>query len=444
MNTIDKSVLAIAFYDQNLCARTGTCVGICPENAISLDENYYPVLDETLCTTCGKCGEVCPGGQVNFEKLSHQSHGVSDDGSFDGHFRQILVGHATNHLVREKGTGGGIITALAIMLLESGEVNGCVVTRMRADKPWLGEPFIATTRDEIMESTGSRYTVIPLNETLRTIRQNEGEYAIIGLPCHNHGLRHSMAQDEILASRIKVILGTFCGGTLEPIVVPELLKTKNIPLDSITDFEFRGGEWPGQMRAVFADKPPQAVHFSNYKDGAYNYLIGIYMPRRCQVCYDGSNLFADLAVGDAWTRDENGRYKHNSQSRVLVRNALGQTVVQQAIEQGVVTLNDVSQDPCYKTHRMSTQRKGLNAPLRYARWQKKNIPVPQYDRSIPQASSKEKRGELLISMFLWTGRIDWLRYGITKILTSKAMIPLIKLRLWRKKRKYQKRASCRS
>ncbi len=442
MRSIDKSILAVAFSDRDLCARTGTCIGICPENAISLDENYYPVLDETACTACGKCGEVCPGGQVNFEQLSQQSLGVSDDGSFDGHCKQVLVGHALDPSILEKATGGGIITALAIMLLESGEVDGCVVTRMRADKPWLGEAFVATTREEILKSAGSRYTVIPLNETLRTIRQNEGKYAIVGLPCHNHGLRNAMAQDKALADRIKVIIGTFCGGTLEPIVVPELLKTKNIPLDSISNFEFRGGEWPGQMRAIFDDKPPQAVHYSNYKDGAYNYLIGIYLPKRCQVCYDGSNLFADIAVGDAWTRDESGKYKYNSQSRVFVRSDLGQTIIQQAITQNVLKLNDVSQDPSYKTHKMRTQRKGLNAPLRHARWMKKGIPVPQYDRPVPQASNKEKLTERLISMFLWTGQIGWLRYAITKTLTSKAMIPLIKLRLWRKKRKYQKRATC--
>ncbi len=438
---IDKSVLPVAFFERDLCARTATCLGVCPENAITLDENYYPVLDEKRCTACGKCREVCPGGQVDFEKLSQQSFGISDDFTFDGHCEEILVGHALDPLILEKATGGGIITALAIMLLESGEVDGCVVTRMRADKPWMGEPFIATSREEILTSAGSRYTVIPLNKTLHTIRQQKGKYAIVGLPCHNHGLRNAMAQDEVLAARIKVIIGTFCGGTLEPIVVPELLRTKNIPLDSITNFEFRGGAWPGQMRAVFKDKPPQAVHYSNYKDGAYNYLIGIYLPRRCQVCYDGSNLFADIAVGDAWTRDESGKYKYNSQSRVFVRSDTGKKIIKKAVERAVLKLNDVTQDPSYKTHRMRTQRKGLNAPLRHARWQKKGIPVPQYDRPLPHASNREKLSEILISMFLWTGQVPWLRYAITKTLTSRAMIPLIKLRLWRKKRKYLKRAT---
>lgn len=441
MISTDRSVLAVAFRNRDLCARTGTCVGVCPESAISLDNNYYPVLDESACTECGKCGAVCPGGHVNFEELSQQSFDVGDDGSFDGYFKQILVGYAVDKLVHKKGTGGGVITALAIMLLETGAVDCFVLTRMRADKPWMGEAFVAISRDDIMQSQGSRYTVIPLNETLRIIRENEGKYGVVGLPCHIHGIRAAMDRDTVLARRIKILLGTFCGGTLEPFVVPELLRTKNIPLESISGFEFRGGEWPGQMRALFDDNPPQSVHYSNYKDGAYNYLIGIYLPRRCQICYDGSNLFADIAVGDAWTRDENGEYKYNSQSRLLVRSELGQEILRRAIEQGYLMLNDVSLDPSYKTHKMSTQRKGLNAPLRYARWREKGIPVPQYDRPVPQATRKEKLAERLVSLFLWTGQVDWLRYAITKTLTSRSMIPLIKLRLWRKKRKYQKRST---
>ncbi len=435
-----KAKLSIGFTDQSLCARSGTCVGVCPEKAISLDENYYPVLDLDACTACGKCGEVCPGGKVNFNKLSQQTFSKDDDGSFDGYTANIYIGHANDDALRVRATGGGIISALAVDMLENGEIDGCVVTRMRADKPWMGEPFIARSKQEIIASQGSRYTIIPLNTLLQEIRDTPGKYAVVGLPCHNHGLREALSIDPVLQERIVAIFGTYCGGALEPMVVPELLKTKNIPVSSITDFEFRGGEWPGQMRAIFKDKPPQAVHYSNYKDGAYNYLIGIYLPKRCQVCYDGSNLFADIAVGDAWTRNEDGKYKFNSQSRTLVRSERGQQIVEKALQRGALTLQDVSEDPAYKTHKMRTQRKGLTAPLRLARWQAKGIAVPTYDRQTPEASAKEKLMERLVSMFLWTGQHQWLRYSIAKILTSKAMVPLIKLRLWRKKRKYQKRA----
>lgn len=433
-----QHTLAIGFREKHLCTRCGTCVGVCPFEAIRLDEEYYPVLSVDKCTECGLCGKLCPGSAVQFNALSRQVFDCDDDGTFDGHILQTFIGHASDSDLHEKGTGGGIVTAIMASMLSCGDVDGCVVTRMRSDKPWLGEPFIARTREDLLSSQGSRYTVIPLNSILKEIRTVPGRYAIAALPCHMHGLRAAMATNPVYKERIVALIGVFCGGTLEPTVVPELLRTKGIKTNEIASFQFRGGEWPGQMRAIFSDKPPKAVHYSNYKDGAYNYLIGIYMPQRCQICYDGSNLFADITVGDAWTKNESGEYKYKSQSRMMVRSRAGVELVARCVERGVLQLLDVSSDPSYRTHQMRTKRKGLNAPLRLQRWAAKGIAVPAYDRPVPEASFKEKMTERLVSAFLLAGRYQMLRYFLIKALTSKMMIPLIKVRLWRKKRKYRK------
>lgn len=434
---IGPGILAAGISERALCARSGTCVGICPEGAISLGKDYYPVLDANACTQCGKCGNACPGGHVHFDDLSRRIFGVPDSGSFDGHIQKAYVGYSADTTVRQNGAGGGLVTTLAMDLLERGEIDACVVTRMRPDKPWQGEAFIARSRADLESSQGSRYTIIPLNSTLKEIRETPGRYAVIGLPCHIHGIREATHADPVLAERVVAVLGTFCGGALELTLVPEMLQTKKIPTESICNFEFRGGHWPGQMRAIFPNKRPQPVHYSNYKDGAYNYLISLYMPLRCQVCLDGSNLFADISVGDAWTRTNVGRYKFRNQSQVFVRTTRGQELVQQAIESGTVILEDVSQDSNYHTHKIRTRRKGLNAPIRHARWLKKNIPVPEYDRQTPEATQKERLFERLTSLFLLMGRYKKIRYPLLKLFTSRAAVPIIHVRLWLKKRKYQ-------
>ena len=433
----NHKLLAAGILDRALCARSGTCVGVCPEGAISIDKDYYPVLNASACTECGRCGQVCPGGHVRFNDLSRRILGVPDDGSFDGHISGAYVGYSTDRTVRQNGAGGGLATALVIDLLESGEIDGCVVTRMRPNKPWLGEAFVARNPTELKSSQGSRYTIIPLNRTLQEIRETPGRYAVIGLPCHVHGIREAAQVDPVLAERIAAVLGTFCGGALELTLVPELLQTKKIPIGSICNFEFRGGQWPGQMRAVFPNKKPQPVHYSNYKDGAYNYLITLYMPPRCQVCLDGSNLFADISVGDAWTRNADGRYKFRNQSQVFIRTKRGHEIVQQAIESGTVILQDVSHDPSYHTHKIHTRKKGVNAPLRHARWGKKNISVPEYDRQTPRTTRKERLIERLTSLFLWLGRDKNIRYPLVKLFTSRTAVPIIHVRLWLKKRRYQ-------
>ena len=436
---INPAALSIAFRDRSLCARTGTCVGICPEQAISLDSDYYPVLDETKCTSCGLCGEVCPGGSVSFSRLTELTFGEKDQGpGFDGRILDTHVGYSTDSEIRSSGAGGGVITTLLYDVLNHGDVNGCVVTRMRPDKPWLGEPFIATTKEELVSSQGSRYTVIPLNSILQFLRSQTGRFAVAALPCHIHGLRKVMRADPLLEEKISVIVGLFCGGALNLNVVPELLHTKNIRKEDIVDFQFRGGKWPGKMRAIMKNGQTHDLHYSNYKDGAYNYLIGLYMPERCQTCIDGSGEFSDLSVSDAWTRDLDGQYKFAGQSRILTRTQTGRNMLRNAIHRGSIYTTDLHNDPQYQTHRNQTKRKGLNAPLRVARRHSSGKSSPSYDRTTPESSSWEKLIERGISSLLWLGAHKWFRYPLIKFLTSRWAIPLVICRVWWKNRKYRR------
>ncbi len=442
MQNIPPDILSVAFSEKALCTRCGTCVGVCPTKAIAIDPDLYPTLDDKLCTQCGLCKETCPGGTLSFADLTEITFGHrNDDDSFDGIVSETQIAHAGDNSFREGGAGGGIVTALLADLLDRGVVDGCIVTRMKASSPWQGEAFVARTREELLESQGSRYMIIPVNEVFQLLSTLEGKYALAALPCQVHGYRLMQKKAPALAAKIHVAIGLFCGGSLEPCVVTDLLRTKGIRTSEIESFEFRGGEWPGSMRAIMKGGTPRPLHYSNYKDGAYNYLISLYMPARCQTCLDGSNLFSDLSVSDAWTKDEDGNYKFKSHSRILVRTPRGAEVVKQAAQSGAIVAQSVSDDPSYRTHKIQTKRKGLNAPLRVDRLRRRGKPAPQYDRPTPEATGKERLFERFASGLLWLGTHKTLRFLLVKFLMSKLAIPLIKLRIYLKRRKYQKKRS---
>ena len=54
------------FYHNNKCVRCGTCVEVCPENAISPigPNGEFPVIDRSKCVGCMDCVEACPGGAL--------------------------------------------------------------------------------------------------------------------------------------------------------------------------------------------------------------------------------------------------------------------------------------------------------------------------------------------------------------------------------------------
>ena len=118
MKTIDTRKLSIAFSNRSLCTRSGTCIGACPEKALSVDEDFYPKLDQSKCTECGLCATICPGGAVNFKDLTEVTFGHrNDDVGFDGHVEMIYVGYSSDERTRNGGAGGGVVTALLWDLL---------------------------------------------------------------------------------------------------------------------------------------------------------------------------------------------------------------------------------------------------------------------------------------------------------------------------------------
>jgi coenzyme F420 hydrogenase subunit beta len=437
--SVDLKKLSIVFTHKELCTRCGTCVGVCPHKALTLGEDFFPQLDVDKCTKCGICHISCPGGEVSFKKLSQITFGSENvSKTFDGHVVNTFVGYSEDSHFRKGGAGGGVVTSLLWDLLKNKDVEGCIVTRMNPEKPWLGEPFIARSYEDLLASQGSKYTIIPVNSILQKIRDSSGKFACVALPCQVHGIRLAMQNDPKLREKIVLILGLFCGGSLEPFIVPELLQMKGLKEGDITNFEFRGGDWPGKMRAILKDGSIVNMHYSNYKDGAYNYFISIYMPKRCQTCVDGSNEFSDISVSDAWTRDTAGKYKFQAHSRVLVRTQRGLNVLKKCQSREALYAQDVSTDQSYQTHKIQTKRKGVSTPVRISRLLKKGKPAPIYDRPEITPTAKEIITERVISSCLYMGQFKWIRFPLIKFLTSKYSIPLIVFRRYMKKRKYKK------
>ena len=55
------------WYNRNVCIRCGTCIEVCPENALSLSSEKNSVrIEKDLCRMHGSCVEVCPTGAISF------------------------------------------------------------------------------------------------------------------------------------------------------------------------------------------------------------------------------------------------------------------------------------------------------------------------------------------------------------------------------------------
>ena len=366
----------------NLCTGCGTCVGICPEDALEMMIDhckgiYTPQVDKGRCSECGLCLEVCPGHSVDFRGLNLDFFGKEPEDILLGNYLKCYIGHATNYKIRYNSASGGLVTALLLFALEEGMIDGALVTKMSEDNPLEPQPFIATTREEIILAAKSKYCPVPANVALKEILKKEGKFAIVGLPCHIQGIRKAELVNKKLKEKVILHLGLFCSSPMTFKGTDFVLQKYRLTKENIARLDYRGEGWPGYMTIQFKDGAEKLIPRSEY--GIFHSL-GFFTPSRCALCCDQTNELADISLGDAWLPElEEDRI---GTSVIICRSKEGENLLQYATSKGKIALWNIEE----KKVRLMESKKAsfpMNSRLAYLSGKKQ----PNYNTSLPKVGS---------------------------------------------------------
>ena len=377
---MNKKVDTIEKIAKNgLCTNCGTCAGICPENAIRMDKDYscgcyYPQLDAERCNNCGLCFRVCPGHSVDFKGLNIEIFGNEPEDVLIGNYQGCYLGHATDDNLRYNAASGGIVTALLLFALKNGTIDGALVTRMKKDKPLEPEPFIARTKEEIIDASKSKYCPVPANVMLKEILNSEdGErFAVVGLPCHIHGIRKAESANKKLKEKIVLHIGIFCSHTDLFWQTEFMLKNLGLKEEDIAKINYRGEGWPGMMSVLLKDGRKVSVPYS---EATSLHNIWIYALPRCLLCCESTSELADVSCGDAWLPEVLTNEKIGK-SIVISRTKVGEMLLLEATKKGYVELEEIYPEKVKQSGgMMQTKKRDIKVRFLIRRLFSKAIPT---------------------------------------------------------------------
>jgi len=375
--------------ESGLCTMCGTCIGVCPTDAIKMHATnglFLPLIDKDKCTMCGLCVKCCPGYCLDFENLNSMIFGRHPKNISLGNYSRCYVGYSKDWEIRFNSSSGGIVTHLLVFALEKGMIDGAVVTRIGGKHPLRPESFIARTRKEIISASRSKYCPTSANETLRYILKEDGKFAVVGLPCQIHGIRKAEMKIRALREKIVLHVGLMCTHTVSFYGTEFLLRKLGISPHELVEIAYRGQGWPGNMVIKLVDGSRAVIPYVQGFRAYWPVFSCFYFtPRRCLMCQDFTNELADVSVGDAWLHE----FKNDKIGRsiLIARTKQGQDLLDFMCREKTIFLEPVTVHKVLRSQQSNVKFKKNDFAIRMAMLESSGMKTPIFSLSESHSNS---------------------------------------------------------
>ena len=328
-----------------ICVGCSACVVACPHDVIQM-EDFRPrhIKEEgpdlpppeeqgpEYCIhgekSCSLCAMACLRLEPAVDAIEQLLYGRRRKHPSEpwGVTKEIWLGRTTDPEIKKKGQDGGAVTAIVGWMMENGEIDGACTARPKDDVPWLDEPFLATTKEELLECAGSRYTYASNPLVMKTAAERKlKNLAMIGVSCESTAVREMKVEGiKRWSKMVKFVVGLMCNETFkyDEFINGIVLGKYGIPVEDIVKINVKGD-------VVVTKKDGEDVRIPLKE-------CQVISNDWCHHCPDFAAEHADISFGgigeSGWTM-------------CVIRTDYGKDVWDRAVAAGVIETKASSEDP---------------------------------------------------------------------------------------------------
>ncbi|MCW7075125.1 MAG: Coenzyme F420 hydrogenase/dehydrogenase, beta subunit C-terminal domain [Candidatus Methanospirare jalkutatii] len=322
------------------CCFCGACGAFCPEYIFYEEE--MPRTRQKCYEIFGACYDFCPRTFLPVFEIERKVFGGVREDKLLGFYRSVCMARAKDEEILAISQDGGVVSALLIFMLERGLADAAVVARKCGD--WGVEPSVATKREEVLESAGSKYTQCPsLLGFGSALREGYEKIAFVGLPCHVQALRKVQLSPFFdfnkASERISIVIGLLCTETFDSTLLFKKLSNEGISPSEVKKFDIKRGKFIAVLRSGERFEIP-VKEMADVERSA------------CSFCYDFAAELADISVGGVGSPD--------GFSTVIVRSERGEELLSDAEEAGFIECSELSAEKIEEVRKNALRKKRRN------------------------------------------------------------------------------------
>ncbi len=323
-----------------LCTGCAACVVVCPHDVLGYDDAdgiYRPfhVPEDggaEDCTHgqkgCTLCTRACPRFRGWEEEADTNLFGrVREVNEVSGIVEDLMLVRAKDPELVDRGQDGGLVSTILIWALENDVVDAALVSYLEGDgTTWKAVPGVATTREDVLRSAGSRYTYSANTLAYEdAISRGAERLALVGMGCQASAPAVMTARRAgKVARRFTLTIGLLCSKTFDDAIFPDLFEARyGLHREEIVKMNIKGVIQLWMRDGAYHEVPLKEAHE--------------FTRQGCLSCPDFSAEHADISTG--------GIGAFADYTLTLARTETGRDVLAQLAAASLIDVRPATDDP---------------------------------------------------------------------------------------------------